>query len=264
MIDLLPFVEASTVYDQYHQNDIFCTSANANAIQVPLSINLCPSAPDRDPTPTFSFVPSKIIGPGLSSIIPGGAIKDLDNRYSMTYAAAPTDYAVPVQASASLANALGYDVSTRTGLGLPGMLPWPVYSTTELAGKLLSISSGSTKVEFSRRRRVAEVTDGLSNTFIQVESAGRPEHWQNGTRSGIDEPLNGAWSDPSVNLQLQGVWTESGPCLVNCDNLGEIYSFHPSGANFLFSDGHVKTVAANIDPKAVLAWLTPDAGDEAH
>lgn len=48
---------------------------------------------------------------------------------------------------------------------------------------------------------------------------------------------------------------------VNCSNKEAVYSFHGDVAHLLFVDGHVQAVsAAGIDPKVLVAMLTPNWG----
>src|SRR5262249_31415693 len=76
------------------------------------------------------------------------------------------------------------------------------------------------------RRRIAEIRDGLSNTIMLAECAGRDELWQMGhwmSSSGS----GGAWADPDSILVIAGFdsasGTRPGPCAVNCSNSSEIY-----------------------------------------
>jgi prepilin-type processing-associated H-X9-DG protein len=100
------------------------------------------------------------------------------------------------------------------------------------------------------------VTDGLSNTIAFAESAGRPQLWQLGHRTVPDGPpfppgmrsRLGGWPLFSNMLELAGInpavtpptQNFPGPCLVNCHNGQDIYSFHSGGANILMGDGTVR------------------------
>jgi prepilin-type N-terminal cleavage/methylation domain-containing protein/prepilin-type processing-associated H-X9-DG protein len=136
--------------------------------------------------------------------------------------------------------------------------------------------------------RFAEVLDGLSNTIMVVEDAGRPNMWIN--RRNIANPRSGpangtlfvpdgwGWADinngfsvDGANIQgLQnntnssGVVTRvpGGTCLINCTNDSEIYSFHSGGVHALRADGSVQFVSQNINGLSLVALLTRDLGDD--
>ncbi|HEX5104469.1 MAG TPA: DUF1559 domain-containing protein, partial [Pirellulaceae bacterium] len=68
------------------------------------------------------------------------------------------------------------------------------------------------------------VTDGLSQTILLVEDAGRPRLWRRGTAAaGVAE--NGGWADPNYEIALDGSDTlltgpgqALGTCVMNCTN----------------------------------------------
>ena len=53
----------------------------------------------------------------------------------------------------------------------------------------------------------------------------------------------------------------NGEQLMNCNNLNEIYSFHPGGCNFLYGDGAVRFHPEDIDPEVFVSLFTMAAGD---
>jgi prepilin-type N-terminal cleavage/methylation domain-containing protein/prepilin-type processing-associated H-X9-DG protein len=112
--------------------------------------------------------------------------------------------------------------------------------------------------------RLADIPDGSSNTIVLAEAAGRPKLWQMG-RLVPGTPTAGAhWPGPGL-LQGRG-WAPDradhlGPCAINCTNQGEVYSFHPGGANVLMADGSAHFLKAAIDIR-VFARLVTRAGGE--
>ena len=49
---------------------------------------------------------------------------------------------------------------------------------------------------------------------------------------------------------------------MNCDNQqGDIYSFHPGGANVLFADGSVRFVKSSINLNTLAALVTKAGGE---
>jgi prepilin-type N-terminal cleavage/methylation domain-containing protein/prepilin-type processing-associated H-X9-DG protein len=113
-------------------------------------------------------------------------------------------------------------------------------------------------------RRIAEVTDGTSNTLLLAEDAGKTGHWQMGQFISLGIG-NGAWAATSTSIKLRGfnpaTMTQPGPCAINCENNDEIYSFHQGGANVACADGSVHFLAATTDINIVAALITRAGGD---
>jgi prepilin-type N-terminal cleavage/methylation domain-containing protein/prepilin-type processing-associated H-X9-DG protein len=112
--------------------------------------------------------------------------------------------------------------------------------------------------------RLAEITDGASQTILVTECAGRPKLWRTGRLGPGIYVSGGVWV--SGNLIFgQGATpdgaTQPGPCAINCTNDREVYSFHPGGANAVFADGSVHFLTAGMDIR-VLARLVTRAGGE--
>jgi len=113
--------------------------------------------------------------------------------------------------------------------------------------------------------RLAQITDGTSNTMLLTEDAGRPKQWRAG-RPGPDQIVpGGAWAGPNNGIVLQGSSPDGtvvpGPCPMNCTNEGQVYSFHPNGANAAFADGSVHFLHAGISIRVLSALITR-AGQE--
>ncbi|MFO0941144.1 MAG: DUF1559 domain-containing protein [Pirellulales bacterium] len=80
--------------------------------------------------------------------------------------------------------------------------------------------------------RTAEITDGLSNTLLATEDAGRPEYWVRGKRITDREPpfggagngvvTGGLWADHQKGFGVEGTSPDGltlvGPCAINCTN----------------------------------------------
>jgi prepilin-type N-terminal cleavage/methylation domain-containing protein/prepilin-type processing-associated H-X9-DG protein len=116
--------------------------------------------------------------------------------------------------------------------------------------------------------RLADVTDGASQTILVTECAGRPTLWRAGHPvPGIYAPdVGAAWV--SGNLIFgQGSTpdgaTKPGPCAINCTNDREVYSFHPGGANAVFADGSVHFLKADMDIRAFARLVTRAGGEVA-
>jgi prepilin-type N-terminal cleavage/methylation domain-containing protein/prepilin-type processing-associated H-X9-DG protein len=113
--------------------------------------------------------------------------------------------------------------------------------------------------------RRSSFLDGLSNTLMVGESAGRPQLWQVGRLVPGAYTDGGPWAAPLNRIALQGAtWngaSRPGPCAINCTNDIETYSFHAGGANVLFGDGAVRFLKQTIDIR-IMARLITRAGGE--
>jgi prepilin-type N-terminal cleavage/methylation domain-containing protein/prepilin-type processing-associated H-X9-DG protein len=132
--------------------------------------------------------------------------------------------------------------------------------------------------------RIADVTDGLSNTIALVESAGRPTLYRLGVAVGqppTPHVNGGGWSRAATDITLNGLTGDGvsapGPCGINCANgedtpvypdpyygvqgNGGIYSFHSSAANTLFADGSVHALHQDIDIRILARLVTVASGE---
>ncbi len=127
--------------------------------------------------------------------------------------------------------------------------------------------------------RIADVTDGLSNTILVVESAGRPQIWRAGRPYGTvpaQKVNGGGWARPASDLTFQTSTADGtsfpGPCAVNCTNgfdyptynmspfgtegTAEPYGFHTNSLNVLMGDGSVRGVSSGISVYTFAALIT--------
>jgi prepilin-type N-terminal cleavage/methylation domain-containing protein/prepilin-type processing-associated H-X9-DG protein len=105
----------------------------------------------------------------------------------------------------------------------------------------------------------ADIEDGLSNTFMLFEDAGRPKFYSLSTASGTYLAGNEMWGDPANKIVIQAICR--GTATVNCNNGNEIFSFHLGGANFLMGDGSVRFVSQDVSPKTFAALYTRMGGE---
>src|SRR5262249_48077107 len=98
----------------------------------------------------------------------------------------------------------------------------------------------------NKLRRIAEVTDGLSNTFLISEDAGRPTRYIRGVQTGSGRVSGAGWADFESEYFSHGV-SGARNCHTNCDNDNEDYSFHPGGANKLYADGSVRFMKTSVN-----------------
>ncbi len=156
-----------------------------------------------------------------------------------------------------------------------------------LAAAIPSFPAGNLNGMFQadKKTRIADVTDGLSNTIMMPEIAGRPFVWQKGTKvaAALQTYWNGSggWNDATCsNASLAGSPADgtyaTNPCtaqpcarsavrvcLINCSNDLGLYAFHTGIANVGMGDGSVRTLTASSTPFFVAALVTRANGEVA-
>lgn len=138
------------------------------------------------------------------------------------------------------------------------LVGWPEYSPPDENGMLIS-----------RPLQLSEVSDGLSQTILMVEDAGRPTLWRTGNHLRADGfAKNGGWADPHYEIALDGsdflstgIGEGLGPCVMNCTNDNEAYSFHTGSCHLLLGDGSVRIVNERIATEVYAALSTRATGD---
>ncbi|CAN5441552.1 DUF1559 domain-containing protein [soil metagenome] len=114
-------------------------------------------------------------------------------------------------------------------------------------------------------RRIMDIPDGNSNTFLVAESAGRPYVWTVGNQAAAanlqDKDSWAAWNGDYVRGYTFDGLRIPGPCPANCSNGNALYSFHQSGANALYGDGSVRFLGQNIDVWVLYAMTTRAGGE---
>ena len=112
--------------------------------------------------------------------------------------------------------------------------------------------------------RLADITDGTSQTILVTEYAGRPTLWRAGRPVPGIYVVAAAWVGGTLIFGQGSSYdgtTKPGSCAINCTNDREVYSFHPGGANAVFADGSVHFLKAGMDIR-IFARLVTRAGGE--
>jgi prepilin-type processing-associated H-X9-DG protein len=133
-------------------------------------------------------------------------------------------------------------------------------------------------------RKPADVTDGLSNTILMLESAGHPVNYvlkQPNPSPPAYFGWYGEWPDTAgifvvpytgdgtkasfVHPSCGGssaVTDGSATCLMNCNNNQAPYSFHPGGVNVVLCDGSVRFLPETIEAATFWALCGRNDGNE--
>ncbi len=132
-------------------------------------------------------------------------------------------------------------------------------------GLIAPVANYKGSLELNVRTRITDIKDGTENTILLTEDAGRPRAWVAGVPGEDQIVLGCGWCGFNNPLTIRGSTpggqAHPGTCAINCNNDGELYSFHPGGANAVFADGSVRFLRANM-PIKVLAALVTRAGGE--
>lgn len=181
--------------------------------------------------------------------------------------------------------------------GLPEASPWAAnlvavtdYSPTigvdqRLVTAGLVDNAGTGVLSKNGQPRLADITDGTSNTILYAESAGRPSLYRRGKLIGAlpNRRVNaGGWARPASDFSLDGSSLDGatipGPCPINCTNgdeagttfphayygtegTAEAYAFHPSGINVALADGSVRFLSSSINIRDFARLITRAEGE---
>jgi prepilin-type N-terminal cleavage/methylation domain-containing protein len=134
----------------------------------------------------------------------------------------------------------------------------------------LPIATGPPLLEANKETPFTAVTDGLSNTSLVVEAAGRPfRYGSGGIKKGADRDANdsaGGWGDQDSWFGINGangaLGTQgSGPEAVNGSSDNELYGFHTAGCHIVVGDGSVRLLKSNITLAMLSALVSRQGGE---
>ena len=270
---ILPQIDQGNTFNLYNSNLSAYDTANATAVKTVINGYLCPSSPRAGNTITYTN-PYEV-GTATTAAI------------GMTNAGA-IDYISTTEVQPSFTSL----IDTAGGLSIPNS-NWQGWASggITIAGAVPSPAS----TYAPNGGRIADISDGLSNTTMVGELAGRnalyltgnkiqpatnpvpasPDSdgtWQSVMGGGAwADPYNGVWSLNGRNYDGSGT---TGLCTINCSNsrsaLGGgdpnhfsagLYSFHTGGAHVLLCDGSVRFLSANISAITMIGLVTRQNGE---
>lgn len=130
--------------------------------------------------------------------------------------------------------------------------------------KVVLDNSGKVDLKKTDRRRVvaAHVVDGLSSTWMWLESSGKPYVYQGNAFVEENTSHNSRyrWASQETWMAINDFC--GGSQIINCDNVSKPYSFHGGGTNIAYADASVRFHTQDIDPQLFVSLLTI-AGQEA-
>jgi prepilin-type N-terminal cleavage/methylation domain-containing protein/prepilin-type processing-associated H-X9-DG protein len=146
------------------------------------------------------------------------------------------------------------------------------FASTLYGVQALSGNNTDTAMNDNVNRKLTDITDGLSNTMLITEQAGRPNFYIKGVQQASNTAMDDyAWWGPWASYQVFSIWIfgadgitkdgSGGPCTINCNNSQGVYAFHTAGANVVFVDGSVHFLTTAISPTDLFALVTINGGE---
>jgi prepilin-type N-terminal cleavage/methylation domain-containing protein/prepilin-type processing-associated H-X9-DG protein len=259
---LLPFIEQQNYYDKYDQTVNWSAAANAAIVATIIPTFICPSSVD----------PTRLDGDQQAA------------AWTASIAAA-TDYSPTLSVDQRLALLVA-------GTGASAA---PVFDP-DTVGPPGTQGPGAGVLIKNTKPRLADITDGLSNTILYAESAGRPYVYQRGNRigtigtttGGATNYVNGGgWARPASDFSVDGATADgvqvgalaagdvlypvnrtngadiagtyvspTGYPYYGTEGTSEVYAFHPAGANVALADGSVRLISDAIALQEFAALVT--------
>lgn len=258
----LPFIDQAPLYNQFNFNTAWDDVGQWPLTTVNLSVYACPSAPAKS---------SRTNPANLAGVVTGGT-----GQVCPPQMFGVGDYS----GWAGIRASIYFEINAAA----PPMPP----PFLMMASKENRWPSALHKVNATK---VADISDGCSQTFMIVECAGRPSLYQGRTKTlvGGTCPKDGwGWADTGNSGAADGALPDGtqinsstkatspnyptcpftpGNCVagatsvINATNDSELYSFHAGGCFVCMADGSVRFVSENIDLRTFAALMTRGVGD---
>jgi prepilin-type N-terminal cleavage/methylation domain-containing protein len=271
---LLPYLEATTVYNRIDQNSpsysplTTCATIGCGAAVTYTALNsggccTCPTSPGAS-RPVASVIPAFICPSAPRSSNPF-----LETSAFWDCVIAKAAHVSPILPTI-YAGASDYNAINNYCGGLKDFYKQVACGSTGASGErdnhgILNFDNTPIKIE--------QVVDGTSTTILAAELAGRPDLWERGVKMNactqipiLDTALpfqphhnpGGCWDclENGLNELLGTTFagnaaapTNGTPvCFINCNNVpfGSIYSFHPGSCGLLMGDGSAHMASENM------------------
>ena len=302
---ILPYIEQTALYDRYDPAVSWSAKTPSAGYTIPnyvlgstrISLFECPSAPSPDGR--FDYDPQSSSAPfavptAYAKATTNATGTDFSNVSASPGFVAPSDYGPTVYVDFALANTTT-PFTPSDNLADIAASSAPVTSGTGSSGnKVASSGDGLLPKDYgdNNQPKLSDCADGLSQTILVAESAGRPFLYRK--RSRADDTTNkfpalrvngGGWTRPATDISIDGstasgatfrssptkvVNATNGDSIVDqpwgsgyygSDGGSEVYAFHPGGAHVVFGDGSVKIINSDVTIRTFAAMVTR-AGNE--
>jgi prepilin-type N-terminal cleavage/methylation domain-containing protein/prepilin-type processing-associated H-X9-DG protein len=230
---ILPYMEQTALYNSYNIKLDFRRPDNSTTVGTLITTLLCPSSAESDKYHVFDDANG-------DSLNTGGPYTNVRTAIS--------DYAISNGVEAGLVASGQVDIQDAGQYSM-----------------LQNVTGGQP----DNVTRHSQVTDGLSNTILMSEDAGRPYLYRAGGRRDVSvtpgEGSAGGWADYDTGYTLHSYTIDGrktpGPCFTSCYNGNEDYSFHPGGGNYLMGDGSVRFIKGTTSLRIYVRLLTRSSGE---
>jgi prepilin-type N-terminal cleavage/methylation domain-containing protein len=300
-VRLLPYIERTALFDRYDPSVSWSKNTATSGFTIPnyvlastrINSYECPSAPNPDQR--FDYDPQSSSQPyaapaTYAKATTNAAGTDFSNVSASPGFAAPSDYGATIYVDNALANTtspLVPDDNKADKAAAAAPVADKGNTTPSSGDGLLPKDYGDgSKPKFS------DATDGLSQTILAAESAGRPFLYRKTGRA--DDATNtfpalrvngGGWVRPASDISVDGsnltgaTFRSSPTAVVNAtngesiltaaygsgyygsDGGSEVFAFHPGGALVVFGDGSTRLIAKDVTIR-VFSSLVTRAGNE--
>jgi prepilin-type N-terminal cleavage/methylation domain-containing protein len=295
---ILPYIEQQALYDKFDQGANWSsgTANTAGGFTIPNAVLAhtriksveCGSSPSPeshyDADPQSSTQPFPFPTTAARAVVNAAGTGFSTNGLFC----APTDYSPTVYVDAALQNPTPATPNDNLADVAASTAPASGGNTVASRGDgLMSKDYGD-----GFKPSLKDAVDGLSNTILLAESAGRPIVYRG--RSRADDPSGqfptrrvnaGGWVRPASDLSIDGssangaTFRSSPTKVINAtngesvetapfqsgyygtDGGGEVYAFHPAGANIAFGDASVKLLTSDISIRLFASLVTRAGGE---